>query len=75
MHIKTDDFYKDIADVVGKGTIPQIILLKDHYQCVRIKKKIGLIKDELGRRIMGEFIGLKPKCYSYSKGTKKCGIK
>ena len=40
MHIKTDDFYKDIADVVEKSTIPQIILLKDHYQCVRIKKKL-----------------------------------
>ena len=39
------------------------------------KKIIGLIKDELGRRIMGEFMGLKPKCYSYSKGTQKCVIK
>ena len=32
MHIKTEDFYKDIADDVNKSMIHQIILLKDHYQ-------------------------------------------
>ena len=49
------------------------------------KKKIGFMKNELGGRIMKEFIGLRPKCYSYltddgnvdkkAKGTKKCVIK
>ena len=49
------------------------------------KKKISLMKDELGGRIMKEFIGLRPKYYSYlkdngnvdkkAKGTKKCVIK
>ena len=49
------------------------------------KKKISLMKDELGGRIMKEFIGFRPKCYSYltdngnvdkkAKGTKKCVIK
>ena len=44
-----------------------------------------MMKDELGGRIMKEFIGLQPKCYSYltdygnvdekAKGTKKCVIK
>ena len=38
MHIKTEDFYKDIADNVEKSMIHQIILLKDHYQWVKIKK-------------------------------------
>ena len=47
-------------------------------------KVIGMMKDELGGRIMKEFIGLRPKCYSYladdgnvdkkAKGTKKCVI-
>ena len=43
------------------------------------------MKDELGGKIMKEFIGLRPKCYSYltddgnvdkkAKGTKTCVIK
>ena len=46
---------------------------------------IGLMKDELGGRIMTEFVALRPKTYSYlmdddseakkAKGTKKCEIK
>ena len=49
------------------------------------KKLIGLMKNELGRKIMTEFIALRPKTYSYlmdngwsdkkPKGTKKCVIK
>ena len=46
---------------------------------------IGLTKDELGEKIVTEFIALRPKTYSYlmdngkndkkAKGTKKCVIK
>ena len=49
------------------------------------RKIIGLIKDELGGKIITEFISLRPKTYSYltedgkedkkAKGTKKCVIK
>ena len=49
------------------------------------KKVIGLFKDELGRKIMTEFVAFRPKTYSYlmddgnsdkkAKGTKKCVIK
>ena len=49
------------------------------------KKVIGLMKDDLGGKIMTEFIALRPKTYSYlidddseakkAKGTKKCLIK
>ena len=48
------------------------------------KKVIGLMKDELGGRIMKKFIGLRAKAYSYlkdndneykkEKGAKKCVI-
>ena len=37
MHIKTEDFYKDIAELLmmfKKSMIHQIILFKDHYQWV-----------------------------------------
>ena len=48
------------------------------------KKVTGLMKDELGGKIMTEFAALGPKTYSYlmddksnkkAKGTKKCVIK
>ena len=49
------------------------------------KEKIGLMKDELGGKIMTEFVALRPKAYSYltddceedkkAKGTKMCVIK
>ena len=50
-----------------------------------IGKVIGLMKDELGRKIMTTFVELRSKSYSYlidvgsqgkkAKGTKKCFIK
>ena len=50
-----------------------------------MKPKLGLMKDELGGKIMTEFDTLRPKTYSYimddgnsdkkAKGTKKCVIK
>ena len=49
------------------------------------KKVIGLMKDELGGKIMTKFVGLRAKTYSYliddgsedkkAKSTKKCVIK
>ena len=49
------------------------------------KKVIGLMKDELGRAIMTEFVALRPKLYSFRKldgmedkkckGIKKCVVK
>ena len=48
-------------------------------------KVIGLMKDDLGEKIMMGFVALRPKTYSYlrdddgniekAKGTKKCVIK
>ena len=49
------------------------------------KKVIGLMKDELGGKIIREFVTLRPRTYSYltddgkedkkAKGTKECVIK
>ena len=84
-HIKTEDFYADIADDVParfdtSGYIP------DRPLPVGLNKKvIGLMKDELGGAIMTEFMALRPKLCSYKnldgsedkkcKGIKKCVVK
>ena len=77
--IETNDFYKDIADDVEvrfdtSGYVPDCPL-----PIGLNKKVIGLMKDELGGKIMKEFVTLRPKMYSYKVGnseSKKCqGIK
>ena len=77
--IKTEDFYKDIAEDVEtrfdtSGYEPDRALLIG-----KNKKVIGLMKNELGGKIMKEFISLRPKMYSYrveESEPKKCtGIK
>ena len=85
MHIKTEDFYKDIADDVKRMYDTSNYTAERPLPMGENKKKIGFMKDELGGRIMKEFIELRPKCYSYlaedgnvikkAKGTKKCAIK
>ena len=59
--------------------------MKDHYQNVKNKKAIGLMKDELGGKDKAKSVGLRLKACSYiiddgsgdrkAKGTKKCIIK
>ena len=82
MNIKTNDFYKDISYDVDKR------FDTSNYECNRPlptgknKKIIGLMKDELGGKIITDFVTLRPKTYSYLtgdgkidkkvKGTKKC---
>ena len=85
MHIKTNYFYKDIAgDVENRFDT-------SNYEANRLlptgknKKVISLMKDELGGKIIMEFVTLRPKTYSFltvddkedkkAKGTKKCVIK
>ena len=38
MHIKTENFYKDIANDVKKDLIPQIMKSINHYLLERLKK-------------------------------------
>ena len=62
-HIKTEDFYKDIANDVKKG-LDRSNYDKNDKRLLPIgknKKVIGLFKDELDGRIMKEFVRLEQK--------------
>ena len=85
MHIKIEDFYKDIANDVEKRFDTSNYEINRPLPTGKNKKVMGLMKDELGRKIMTELCALRPKAYSYlingggsdkkAKGTKKIVIK
>ena len=69
MHIKTEDFYKDIADDVERWFDTSNYDKNDNRPLPigKNKKVIGKIKDELGGKIMSEFCELRAKAYAYKK--------
>ena len=64
-NIKTEDFYKDITEDVETRFNTSGYQLDKPLPIGKNKKVIGLMKDELGGKIMKEFISLRPKMYSY----------
>ena len=82
--IKTEDFYKDIAEDVETRFDTSAYSNNRPLPIGKNKKVIGLMKDELEGEIMKEFISLRPKMCSYKvgksepkkcKGIKKCVVK
>ena len=81
IHIKTEDVYEDIADNVKKRFDTSNYEFNRPLPTGKNKKVIELMKDELGGKIIVEFVALRPKRYSYltdddinfkkAKGTKK----
>ena len=86
-HIKTKDIYKDmnkdVIEIFDTSNYP-----KDHLSGIKsgINKKVpGKFKDELGGKIMVEYVGLRAKLYSFvtldnieekkCKGTRKTVVK
>ena len=67
IRIKTEDFYKDIANDVEKWFDTSNYDEKDKRPLPigENKKVIGLFKDELGGKIMKEFVGLRAKAWVY----------
>ena len=63
MHIKTDDFYKDVdkwfdtSNFNKNGNRP--------LEIVKNKKLFGKFKDEIGGKIMTKFVALRAKTYSF----------
>ena len=87
IYIKTEDFYKDISNDVEKWFDASSYDEKNErpLPISKNKKSIGFFKDELGGKIMKEFVALRAKAYAFlmedgserekAKGTKKCVIK
>ena len=85
MNIKTNYFYKDIFNDVEKRFDTSNYERNRPLPIGKNKKIIGLMKDELGGKIITKFVTLRPKTYLYliddgkedkkAKGTKKCVIK
>ena len=85
MDIKTNDFYEDFANDVECKFDSSNYEVNGPFPMGKNKKVIGLIKYEIGGKIITEFVTLRPKTYSYltddgkedkkAKGTKKCVIK
>ena len=85
--IKTDDFYNDITgNVKAKFDMSGYSCSWIHPLPIGVNKKvIGLMKDDLGGKIMTEFVALSLKLYIYKmlsgsgdktwKGVKKCVVK
>ena len=82
MNIKINDFYEDIASDVENRFDTSNYEVNRPLPTGKNKKVIGLMKDELGGKVITEFVILRPKTYSLltvdgkeDKGTKKCVIK
>ena len=83
--IKTEDFHEDIMDNVPARFDTSGYCPNRPLPVGLNKKVIGLMKDELGGKIMTDFMALRPKLYSYKKldgsedkkckGIKKCVVK
>ena len=71
MHIKTEDFYKDIVDDVEKRFDTSNYEVNRPLTAGTNNKVIGLMKDELGGNIMTEFVALRPETYSYLMDDRK----
>ena len=81
INIKTNDFYEDIANDVENRFDTSNYEVNRPLPMGKNKKVIGLMKDELGGKIITEFVTLRPKTYYFltddgkedkkAKGTKK----
>ena len=68
MHIKTEDFYKDISADVDKWFDISNFDKNDNHRSLEIgksKKVLGKFKDEIGGKIMPKFCSLRAKTYSF----------
>ena len=65
INIKTNDFYEDIASDVENRFDSSNYEVKRPLSMGKNKKVTGLMKDELGGKVIAEFPTLRPKTYSF----------
>ena len=65
IYIKTEDVYEDIANNVEKRFDTSNYIEDRPLTTGKNKRVIGLMKDELGGKIISKFVALRPKSYSY----------
>ena len=65
IHVETDDIYIDMFEDKDKYDFSEYPKNHPNYDITN-KKVLGTFKDELKSRIITEFIGLKPKMYSFN---------
>ena len=65
MNNKAEDFNKNISNDVEKRCDTSNYEIDRLLSTGKNKKVIGLMKDELGGKIITEFVTLRPKTYSY----------
>ena len=71
--IETEDFYRDIAKDVEKRFDTSGYSKDDNRPLLigKNRKVLGLMKDELGGKIVIDFVALRAKIYAYRKIDKK----
>ena len=65
MYIRREDFYEDVAPDVDKWFDTSGYIVDRPLSMCKNKKVLREFKDELEGRIMTEFVGLRPKTYSF----------
>ena len=65
IYVETDDIYKDMLENKNLYDFSEYTINHPNYDITN-KKVLGKFKDELNSQIITEFIGLKPKMYSFN---------
>ena len=74
--VETEDIYADMQDNISDYDTSNYQPSQPLYSTAN--KKVGKFKDEIGGKVMTEFIGIRPKMYSYAgeeSGKRAKGVK
>ena len=70
VHVKLEDIYTDLSGDVKKRIHTSTNKVKRPLSIGKNRTKIGLMKDEIGGKIMKEYVAPMPKTGSYFTGNR-----